>query len=61
MHLNRWYVEVTDTFEACPGKVQFGPFPTRKEAQWRGEAELTAAAELFIDGRANLTMRIFQH
>ena len=55
-----YYVEITDMFEALEGRVQFGPFPTRKEATWRGEAELQAADELFTDGRANLTMKVIQ-
>lgn len=55
-----FYCEITDTWESCPGIVTVGPFQTRKEAQWYGEHEMTAADELFTDGRANLTVRIFR-
>ena len=55
-----FYALVKDSFGPCPGETQFGPYGTRKEAQWRAEREIEAAAELFTDGRANLTYRIVQ-
>lgn len=55
-----WYVEITDTFPACPGKVVTGPYPTRKEAGWYWQQERDAAKKLFTDGRANLSVRFFQ-
>ena len=54
----RYFAIVTDHWEECPGETTFGPFATYKEAKWRAEHEVKAAAELFTDGRANLTVRI---
>lgn len=42
---------VKDNWPDCPGKTVLGTYPTRKEAQWRIDAEMEAAAELFTDGR----------
>lgn len=54
----QYFAIVKDNWEQCPGESVFGPFPTYKEAQWRAEHEVKAAAELFTDGRANLTFSI---
>jgi len=56
----RFYAIVRDSWEPCPGETTFGPYGTRKEAQWRAEREVQAAAELFTDGRANLTYKVIQ-
>jgi hypothetical protein len=53
-----FYAIVRDSFEPCPGELQFGPYGTRKEAQWAAEREIAAAAELFTDGRAKLSYTI---
>jgi hypothetical protein len=43
-----WAAEITDTFPGCSGKVQFGPYATRAEAQSALDRELA-------DGRACVT------
>ncbi len=53
-----YFAIITDSWEQCPGESTFGPFGTYKEAVWRAEHEIEAAAELFTDGRAKLTYRI---
>lgn len=39
---------------------RFGPFPTRKEAQWRGEYEVKCAGEIFEDERAILKFEVVE-
>lgn len=56
----RYWTVIKDQFPGCPGTVEFGPFGTHKEAVWRGEQECKAAAELFTDGRANLTVSVIK-
>ena len=41
-----YYVILTDHHPTLGGDTQYGPLPTRKEAQWYGEREVAAAVEL---------------
>ncbi len=54
-----WYKAViTDRKPGLEGVVEFGPFGTRKEAQWAIEHEMDAARELFTDGDKHMTSEI---
>ena len=49
--------EVTDHNPTFGGKSVVLGFPTRKEATWYGEHEVSAAKELFTDGTV-VTFRV---
>jgi hypothetical protein len=47
----RFYAIVRGEFQDIPdGETKYGPFGTRKEAQWAAEREMNAAVELFGEG-----------
>jgi hypothetical protein len=56
----KFYAIVRDDWIECPGETTFGPYDTRKEAQFAAEREVNACAELFPDGRTNLSWKIKQ-
>jgi len=56
----KFYAVVQDNWIECPGETILGPYGTRKDAQFAAEREVNAAAELFPDGRANLSWKIEQ-